>query len=103
MTYIPGACFNWSEPFFSQAFYFISCYFACYHKNGISRRIMLKEKAFYVFQFRLFYMLQVFTNRHPAVGMNLVGQFTHFMPCITIRFINIMLLKFFAHYLALHI
>ena len=90
--------------FSAKAFYFFNCYISCYNKNGINRAIMFKEKILLHPASCAFSICdKFFPDGHPAVGMFFIGQFPHFMPCIAIRFIDIMFFKFFTYHFALYI
>ena len=93
---------NWCKPFFGKPLYFINRYITCHHQNSIARVIVFIKKCFYIIQCCIFNMAQFGTNRHPAVWMNGISKLPHFMPYIAIRFVNIMLFKFFANHFTLH-
>ena len=47
-------------------------------------------------------MTQLFSNRHPAIGMYLITKLPHFVPDISVGLIQVMFFKFFTNNFALH-
>jgi hypothetical protein len=48
-------------------------------------------------------MRQFLADRHPAIGVNLVGEFAEFKPHVAVGLVEIMFLEFLADHLSLHV
>src|SRR5690606_1153183 len=61
------------------------------------------EEVFNIIKRGFFNMLQLFTNRHPLIGMRFVSKPAQLVPYISIRLIDIVLFEFFGYYFTLYI
>ncbi len=94
---------NGAKPFFGQRLHLCDRNVAGYAQHGVGGIIVLDEECLHVAQLRILNVLQVLADGHPVVGVHAVGQRAQVHPGIAVRLVEVVLFKFLAHHLALHI
>ena len=64
---------------------------------------MFEEESLYVFKRGFFNMFQFLTNGHPLVRVLFVSKLAQVLPCIAIRFVQVVLFELLTYHFTLHV
>ena len=94
---------NRTEPFFRQTDGLFQRDVARHSKYGVIWRVKAEKEILYLIQSSLCDVRNVFADGTPLIGVNTIGEFANQCAHITVWLVEIALLEFFRHDLALHL